>query len=152
MKEVTITFTANEFVELAKQLYLASYLTIGFPYDNEEMAYEIYNKVCETGYDELPGLKAFMRLGPMSETEFGISKQLDDETEPVIEQYEASAIQEHLPYALADRDFIEKYGKLEPDEVFNDHVLLEELVAIQNKYKQEFELYGVTHLRLEERA
>jgi hypothetical protein len=30
MKEITITFTADEFVELAKQLYLCSFLTIGF--------------------------------------------------------------------------------------------------------------------------
>ena len=37
MKEITISFTADELRELAKQLYLGSFLTIGFPYDNEKM-------------------------------------------------------------------------------------------------------------------
>lgn len=150
MKQISITFTADEFVELAKQLYLGSFVTIGFPYDNEEMAFEILNKVCETGYHELPELEAFMRCGPLNHTEFGISCQIDDECEPIIEQYQASAMEEHLPYALADRDFEEKYGKLEAEDVFNNHELLQELETIQKKYKQEFERYGVTHLRLEE--
>jgi hypothetical protein len=151
MKDITITFTADEFVELAKQLYLGSYLTIGFPYDNEEMAFEIYNKVCETGYHELPELEAFMRCGPLNDTEFAISNQLDDEIETIVEQYEAYAMEEHLPYALADRDFEEKYGKMELEDVLNNHELLQELETIQEKYKLEFERYGVTHLRLVER-
>lgn len=151
MKDITITFTADEFVELAKQLYLGSYLIIAFPYDNEKMASEIYNKVCETGYHELPELEAFRRLGPLDETEFGISGQSEDEAEPIIEQYEASAMQQQLPYGLADRDFQEKYGKMEIEDVINNNELLQELVSIQEKYKLEFERYGVTHLRLEER-
>ncbi len=151
MKEITITFTADELVELAKQLYLGSFVTIGFPYDNQEMAFEIFNKVCATGFLQVPELEAFDRCGPMSETEFSISTQIDDECEPIVEDFKASAIEEHLPYQLADRDFVEKYGKLEAEDVFNNHDLLQELETIQEKYKQEFERYGVIHLRLEER-
>lgn len=149
-KEITLTFTADEFVEMAKQLYLASFMTIGFPYDNEELAFHIQNKVCETGYRELPELDAFMRCGPLNNTEFAVSNQIDDECEPVVEQYGASAMEDHLPLALAERDFREKYGNLEIDDVLNNHKLLDELEEIQEKYKQEFERYGVTHLRLVE--
>jgi hypothetical protein len=150
MKEITITFTADELVELAKQLYMAGTVTIGFPYDNREMAFDIFNTVCELGYHELPELDAFMHCSPLNDTEFGISHQLDDECEVITDQYEAHAVEQHLPYALADRDFEEKYGKMEPLAVFNNPRLMKELEAIQEKYKQEFERYGVTHLRLEE--
>ena len=149
MKDITISFTPDELRELAKQLYLASFLIIGFPYDNEEMAREIFNRVCATGYGEAPELEAF-RFGGMMETLFTISHELDDECSPVIEQYDVSAVEEHLPYALAARDFKEKYGVLEDMEVLTNPVLLNELEDIQNKYKLEFELYGVEHLRLEE--
>lgn len=150
MKDITISFTPDELRELAKQLYLASFLIIGFPYDNEEMVREIFNRVCATGFAEAPELGAF-RYGGMTETVFHISHELDDECEPVIEQYDISAVEEHLPYALADRDFNEKFGDLEDMEVLTNPILLKELEDIQEKYKQEFERYGVTHLRLEEK-
>ena len=150
MKEITISFTPDELVELAKQLYMASYLTIGFPYDNQEMVDEIYGRVCAIGFLEVPERGAF-KHGGFTETPFTISLDLDNECDPIIEQYEASAVEERLPYALADRDFVEKHGKLEPMEVLYNPELLKELQDIQEKYKQEIGRYGVIHLRLEER-
>lgn len=147
MKEITISFSPDELIELAKQLYMASFLTIGFPYDNQEMSEEIFNRVCAVGFLELPERGAF-RHGGATETPFHISMELDNECEPIIEQFEASVIEDHLPYELADRDFNEKYGKLEPLEILNNPKLLGELKAIQEKYKQEFERYGVANLRL----
>lgn len=147
MKEITISFSPDELIELAKQLYMASFLTIGFPYDNKEMVDEIFNRVCAVGFLELPEREAFRHGGP-TETAFHISMELDNECEPIMEQFEASAIEEHLPYELADRDFTEKYGKLGPMEVLNNPKLLAELKVIQEKYKKEFERYGVINLRL----
>jgi len=150
MKEISITFTPEEIKELAKQLYMASYFTICFPYDNQKMADDIYNRICATGYLEAPELNAF-REGGFTETAFTISAELDDECEPIVEQFQAAAVEEHLPYALADRDFEEQYGKMEPIEVVKNPKLLSAIKAIQEKYKKDFELYGVTHLRLEEK-
>jgi hypothetical protein len=149
MKEITISFSPDEVIELAKQLYMASTLTIDFPYDNQEMADEIFNRVCATGFLELPERGAFRHEGS-DETTFTISMELDNECEPVIENFEASAVQDHLPYELADRDFREKYGQPEPIEVLNNPELLAELKAIQEKYKEEFERYGVINLRLDQ--
>lgn len=39
--------------------------------------------------------------------------ELDNECEPIVEQFKASAIEDQLPYEFADRDFEEKYGKME---------------------------------------
>jgi len=148
MKDITITFTADQFVELTKQLYLGSYLA--FPYDNEKMASEIYNKVCETGYHELSELEAFRRLGPLDETEFGISES-EDEAGQSLNNTKRPQCSNSCPTAWQTGDFQEKYGKMEIEDVINNNELLQELVTIQEKYKLEFERYGVTHLRLEER-
>ena len=147
MKEITISFSPDELIELAKQLYMASYLTIGFPYDNQEMSEEIFNRVCAVGFLELSEREAFRHGGP-TETAFHISMDLADDCEPIIEQFKDFAIEDYLPYELADRDFKEKHGKLEPLEILNNPKLLGELKAIQEKYKQEFERYGVANLRL----
>jgi hypothetical protein len=149
MKEIAITFSPEELIELAKQLYMASYMTISFPYDNQKMADEIYNRVCATGYLEVPELGAF-REGGFTETAFTISSEVDDLCEPIVEQFQAHAVADDLPYSLADRDFQEKYGQLEPLVVVKNPELLSDLKAIQEKYKKEFERYGVIHLRLEE--
>ena len=147
MQEITISFTPDELIELGKQLYLGSAFTIGFPYDNQKMADEISNKVCAVGFLEMPERKAF-RHGGLTENAFEISLDLSAECTPIIEQYEESSIAEHLPYDLADRDFKEKYGEPEVMEVLNNPVLLGSLKAIQKKYKDEFERYGVNNLRL----
>jgi len=147
MKEITISFSPDELVELAKQLYLVTAVTIGFPYDNLKMADEIFNKVCAVGFLEIPEREAF-RHGGFMETPFHLALDLAAECDPIVEQYQHSAIEEHLPYDLADRVFEEKHGELDAMEVFNNPVLRGDLETIQEKYKEEFERYGVRNLRL----
>lgn len=148
MKEITLTFTPDELRELAKQLYLASTFLIDCGgYENQEMVDEIMNRVCEAGFHEAPETGGF-RYGGLSETTFMISHEVDDECEPLIELFQDSAVAEHLPYSLADRDFIEKYGKLEFEKITMNPELMSDLLAIQKVYLEEFETYGVTHLRL----
>jgi hypothetical protein len=149
MKEFTITFSADELKELAKQLYLASYFTDRFPYDNQKMADEIFTRVCAIGFLEAPELEAF-KEGGFTETEFTVSLDMDDECDPIIEQFEAYAVENYLPNELADRDFEEKYGKLDPFVVVRNPELLKAVKEMQEKYKKEFERYGVRHLRLED--
>jgi len=68
----------------------------------------------------------------------------------LVRAHEPRLGEEHLPYELADRDFEEEYGVMEPLEVLNNTKLRTALEAMQEKYKQEFERYGVRHLRLQE--
>jgi len=150
MKEITLSFTPEELRELAKQLYLGSYFLIGIDYDNKAMADEIMTRVCATGYRETGEAGGFRR-GGYNETAFVISNEVDNECTPLVELFEDSAVQEYLPYKLADRDFEEQNGTLKAEEVLNNPSLLGAFKAIQNKYLQEFETYGVTHLRLQEK-
>lgn len=149
MKEITIQFSADELVELAKQLSLARYFSVNGNYDNVEMVDNLMTRICATGMAEAPETKAFRHGGP-GEPAFFISLDLDFECEPLIELYKDSVVQEYLPYSLADRDFMEQYNTLDPETIVNNPDMLAALKTIQKKYIDEFEKYGVTHLRLEE--
>ena len=151
MKEITLTFSADELVELARQLYLAGYFLNGVSdYVNTEMVDEIMNRVCATGMAQVPETNAF-KMGEPGEPTFFISPDVGAECDPLVELYDDSVIAEYLPFALADRDFTEQHGMLEAREVFESPELLTSLKALQKKYLDEFERYGVTHLRLEKK-
>ena len=151
MKEITLTFSAEELRELAKQLYLAStFLIYCDGYNNQEMADNIINRVCEAGFKHAPETGAF-RHGGFTETEFTISPDVDEEACTLIDVYNDEMVAEHVPYKLADRDFKEKYGEIKPEVIMMNEKLLNELVAMQKFYKEEFELYDVIHLRLEQK-
>ena len=149
MKEITITFTSEELTELARQLYMASYVITGFPYHKEKLARKIMNKVCAAGFAEAPETGAF-RHGGFTETKFTISLEAGTEGDAVIEQFKDDAVAHQLPFQLADRDFEEKYGKMDPMDIVQNAPLLAELKTIQEKYKLDFERYGVLYLRMEE--
>ena len=149
MKELTLTFNEDEYVVLAKMLNLAQWTLIGFDYDDLDNVNKIYNDVCEKGFYELAETESFAEMGDGNLTRFDISEEMSDEMEVLTDLAEISVLQDHLPYSLADRDFVEKYGTLEPEAIMNDSQLLAELKGIQEKYIEEFGKYGVTHLRLE---
>jgi hypothetical protein len=149
MKEITLSFTPEELRELAKQLYLGSYFTSCVDYDNDAVAKDIFNRVCATGFKEAPETGAFRYGGP-TETAFNISVEVDDECTPLVEIFGDDYVQKYLPYALAGRDFQEQYGHLEAEKVFTNASLNRAIEAIQKKYIDNFETYGVTRLRLEE--
>jgi hypothetical protein len=149
MQQVTIQFSADELRELAKQLSLARCFLINCEYDNAEMADTILSRVCAIGMAETPESDAY-RHGGFKEPIFMPSLELDAEAEPLIELYNDYVLEEYLPYSLSDRDFREQYNTLDPEIILSDPDLLAALKAIQKKYIDEFERYGVMHLRLDE--
>ena len=151
MKELTLTFTEDEYLMLAKMLNLAQWTLASVDYDDFDKVNKIYNAVCEKGFHELAETESFAEMGHANLTQFDFSRGMCDEMDVITDLAEISVLQEHLPYSLADRDFEEKYGFLEPEAILNDPDLLAELKTIQEKYIEEFGTYGVTHLRLEER-
>lgn len=148
-KEIAIHFSVDELIELAKQLSLARYFLINCEYDNEKMVDEVMSRICAIGMVEAPETNAFRHGGP-DEPAFMPSLEIDEDCEPIVELYNDYVLEEYLPYSLADRDFMEQYNTLDPETVFADPELLKALKAIQKKYIDEFERYGVIHLRLEE--
>ena len=151
MKELTLTFTEDEYLLLARMLNIAQCVVPGPEYDDFDKVNKIYNDVCKKGFYELPETESFREMGELNFTPFDISDDMSDETEALIELFNITTLQEHLPYSLADRDFEEMYGHLEPEVIVNDPKLLPALQRLQKKYIEDFGTYGVAHLRLEER-
>ena len=151
MKELTLTFTEDEYLLLAKMLNIAQTIVPGHEYDDFDKVNKIYNDVCKKGFYELPETESFTKMGELNLTPFDISEDMSDETEALVELANISTLQENLPYSLADRDFEEMYGRLEIEVIASDPKLLGALKGLQKKYIEEFGKYGVIHLRLEER-
>jgi|SRR6185437_7872395 hypothetical protein len=149
MKEIAIHFSPDELRELAKQLYMASFFMLACQYDNEPMVNEIMNKVCATGMAEAPETGDFRHGGP-DEPLFYIGYDAAQECDPIIDIYNGYVIKERIPHELADRDFAEQYHTFDPEIVLTNPEMLSALHALQKKYIEEFERYGVTHLRLVE--
>ena len=149
MKEITISFTPDELRELAKQLYLGGYFLITCDYENEAMVDEIFNRVCATGMAHASETGGFSH-GGVTETLFTISREVDEECQPVVELYGDDCIERYLPSMLADRDFEEQYKVTDELTIVNDPELLEAHKILYDKYMKEFQTYGVRHLRLEE--
>ena len=150
MKELTLTFTEDEYLVLAKMLNLAQWMVLGHDYDDFDKVNKIYNDVCEKGFYELSETKSFSEMSELNFTRFDISEDVAEETTALTDLFEIAVLHEHLPYRLADRDFEEIYGTPEPEVIANDPKLLGALKAIQKKYIDEIGKYGVIHLRLEE--
>ena len=151
MKELTLTFTEDEYLLLAKMLNIAQTIVPDDEYDDFDKVNKIYNDVCKKGFYELSETKSLREMGELNLTPFDISEDMSDETAALMDLADISVLQQHLPYSLADRDFEEMYGTLEPEDVVNDPKLLGALKGLQKKYIEEFGKYGVIHLRLEER-
>lgn len=148
MNEITLSFTPEELLVLGKHLYMASYFMITYDdYENEEIARGIMTKVCAAGFAQA-NEEGHYRYGGPTETAFTISLEASEECEPLVESFQDDAVMEYLPYALADRDFIEKYGKMDPIDVVNNTSLREELENMQTEYKHEILFNGVENLRL----
>jgi hypothetical protein len=150
MKELTLTFTEDEYLLLAKMLNIAQTILPEDEYDDFDKVNKIYNDVCKKGFYELPETKSFREMSELNFTPFDISEDMSDETAALMDVADISVLQQHLPYSLADRDFEEMYGTLEPEVVASDPKLLGALKGLQKKYIDEFGKYGVIHLRLEE--
>jgi len=149
LKNIDISFTPDELRELAKQLYLGSFFTSIIDYENKAMAKDIMLNICSAGFKEAFETGGFGYGGP-TEPFFFVSQELATECDPIVEIYDDDCVEEQVPYALADRDFAEQHGEIDPDIIFNTPELLEAIEIIQEKYKREFERYGVLHLRLVE--
>ncbi len=151
MKKLTLTFNEEEYLVLTRMLFMAQSTFLSFEYDDIDTVHKIYGTVCEKGFHELPETNFFEEMQGDDLTPFAMSLDMYDEMEVLTDLAELSVLQEHLPYSLADRDFVEKHGKLASETIVNDPVLLADLKTLQAKYIEEFGKYGVTHLRLEER-
>lgn len=154
MKQVTVSFTPEEYVELAKLLQAGLYfIWDADDYPNEELAEELMTKICTNGYVQLPESGAF-EVGAgidLREPEFEVSEELNSECRELDEAYTKRRMLEFLSCELADRDFFERYGEMETEEIVENRDFVEFILGRQNIYRQEFLFNSVHNLVLKEK-
>ncbi len=133
-----------------KAIYLATNILIQNDYENKEMLHEIDGRICKAGFHLAPETGAFGH-GGFTENEFRLNNELAEECDVLVENYDAEVFTNSVAYDLADRDFQDKYGKMDALIVVNNLKLFNEIQAMQKLYIKEIETYGVTHLRLEKK-
>lgn len=150
MDEITITFSAEELIEVGKAIYLATSILIQNGHENKVLE-EIDNRLCEAGFHLAPETEAFCH-GSFLENEFKLKFEVIEECEVLLENYKADVLSHSVAHDLADRDFEEKYGKMDPFLILNNPKLLNELKEMQKVYIKEIDTYGITHLRLQKKG
>jgi hypothetical protein len=153
MKQVTISFTVKEYKELAKLVYLGSHFLWGADdYKNTEVAEKILLEICTVGYEEVPECGAFQTGGigtsVYKEPEFVISNELAYECDDLEEAYMKRAFLEFLSCQMSERDFYEKFGEMEIDEVTSNPKLMRFLTDKQTEYRQELMFNGIENLHV----
>jgi len=63
--------------------------------------------------------------------------KLAREADTLTDVYNDEMVTSNVPYALADRDFREKYGEIDIPKIMANKELLNEIVGIQIIYKEE---------------
>jgi hypothetical protein len=148
MKEVTLSFTEEELLELARQLYMAGFFMIYYDdYPFEKLARALELKICSAGFGEF-NEKGDYEYGGSGESIFRLSIDQGTDLEDVVEALENNAIQEYIPDRLAFRDIKEKHGNMTEDELVYNTELYKEYEEICNMYKMELLLNGIENFRL----
>jgi hypothetical protein len=155
MNEVAISFTAEEYRELAKLFYIGIKNTYSQDdYEYSELAEELMNKICLNGFVQIPESGAFIaetRIPAIDlpVPEFSISDELCLECEELENIYLDRKGPEYFVNWLSVRDFTEKYGKVDEDDFVANSDYFTFVKDRQTIYRQEFLINGVANLRLE---
>jgi len=155
MKEITLSFTPEEYRELAKLVTLGSWFIMGADDYPAELMEEVTLKIYTNGYVQLPGSDAFAMggggIGDFREAEFVVSDKLYEECEVLEDAYKKREFLEFLSCQMADRDFYEQYGKMEAEEAVKNPEFIKFMLEKQIEYRQQFMFNGVDNLRVVEK-
>jgi hypothetical protein len=136
MEEITLSFTPEELKELAKQLHLGAHIYMcPDGYKNEVMAEELMLRICKAGYYMAPETDGFACGLSELDIPYQISDEVFYECEDLIKEYDKRAMLEYLPDALACRDYKEKYGEIDENEIVKDRKLFGTMMDMQTDYK-----------------
>lgn len=147
MNRITLTFTANQLRELAKELYLASIITSVVNYKKENFAMTIMNKVCRAGFLEAPETGIFAQPANSDEPPFYINKELEDECTPLVDAYKEFYTAYDVFAEFVNRECIERFGKPGTVHLFADPLVGKEAIAFVTKLDEDYKTNGFANFR-----
>lgn len=148
MKEITLTFSKAELLELAKQLYMGSFFMITYDdYENEELAMSLMAKICGAGFKYANENNDYCHGGP-TEPAFRVSNETLEVCNDMVEMFENEAMLDKISNSLANREFEEKYNR-SVLEALGDKVLYKDLEKMRAYYKQDIMINGSKNIRMD---
>jgi hypothetical protein len=139
-----IEFTPDQFQQLIKITYLGRWMTSSHHDDPEKSMKDIEQLVFAHAKDF--GLEDLIDFDNPT-NKFIASEQLEEEMEPVIQDYDDLTFWDQLAWQMAERDFEKKFDQAQilcmtDDEIFREKSL------ISDKYFDEFSVNGLENFKL----
>ena len=144
MNKLKIEFNTLLFKQLIQLVYLGRWMVASHNDDPEKSLKDIeqvvYLHARQSGFEDWIDFDA-------NTNKFLPSEQLEDEMEPVIQEYDDLTFWDQLSWQMAERDFEKKYDPAQilcmtDDETFREKNL------IADKYFDEFSVNGLNNLKL----
>ncbi len=143
---IQINFTPEQYKTLVKLVYLGNWLANAnndagnINEEFQELEKFVYAQAA------LAGISADTGLVP-DDGEYFPSKELEDDLQQLVDEYEDSAFWDNLASRLAYRDLIEEFGERAVEEMGPERRVAA-LGRHEERYNQEFEEFGLDNLRL----
>jgi len=148
MNRIVLSFTKEEIRELAKQLYLGSYITVATPdYENEDLSMQIMNKVCKAGYYETPEAGIFGRPITDSEPPYYINNELEEECKPLLEKFKIMIAGREILEEIENHQLIKRFGKPFSAHLLLDPIVGEEVSTFLMRLEEDFRNNGFANYR-----
>ncbi len=144
MSNIKIEFNSLLFKQLIQSVYLSKWMTASQHDDPEKSMKDIeqvvYSLAKKTGFEEWIDFDA-------NTNKYLPSEQLEEEMEPIIQDYDDLTFWDQLAWQMAERDFEKKFDTAQilcmtEDEMFREKNL------IADKYFDEFSVNGLENFRL----
>lgn len=138
-----INFTKEQYHILLKMIYLSTWVGAREEHDESEEFFEMENYILS--FSKAFGMEKYVDYDSLDD-EYYASRQLDEELEDVIADYEEEVFWDKLCALLARRDLMreENTPNYSPEQRF------ERLIEIEDKYHEYFEKFGLEKIKAEE--
>ncbi|MFY4773671.1 hypothetical protein [Metabacillus sp. RGM 3146] len=137
-----INFTKKQYHTLLKMIYLSTWVGAREEHEESEEFFELENYILS--FSKEFGMEQYADYDSLDD-EYYASRQLDEELEDVIADYEEEVFWDKLCALLARRDLMreENISNYSPEQRF------ERLIEIENKYHTYFEVFGLEKVKTE---
>jgi hypothetical protein len=151
-KTVQLSLSPEELEELTKLVYIAQFVISASEdvYSSLRIMESLREKINKLGYEYMPESGLCEKALPDEDKSESYSHtiKMEEECEAVLQAFGDELFYETISKELTDRDFIEKYGKVETETFYKTKALYDSYFAIESFYEEELRENGLSRLRV----
>jgi hypothetical protein len=144
MSTKKIEFTSEQFTELLKVVYLGHWMANSHRDEPNNTFEEIEQHIYSNAHSF--GLNHYIEFDQESQ-KYLPSPELEEETDPIIEDYDDNTFWDELAWRMAERDFSNKYDEAKVLCMTGDEIFREKN-TLADKYFEEFSTNGIQKMML----